>query len=231
MDLEILSAGAALGMVRALKAEFLASTGAGIEGSFGPVGAIKEKFDAGEPCDVVVLTGKILEELERAGRVVAGSIAPLGRVGTGVAVRSGEALPAIGDPQAFSASLKQAQGIYVPDPLRSTAGIHFVSILKKLGIHAEVEAKLRPFESGAVAMAALAQTTEADLIGCTQVTEILYTPGVTLVGLLPEALGLSTVYSAAVSSTAKNPELARRFVALLTGSTTQAQRIEDGFEI
>ena len=67
-------------------------------------------------------------------------------------------------------------------------------------------------------------------LGCTQITEIKYTPGVTLVGALPEDLGLATTYSAAVAALALQPALAQRFVALLTGSDTRALRVAAGFE-
>ena len=46
-------------------------------------------------------------------------------------------------------------------------------------------------------MRELGATTGAGMLGCTQVSEILYTPGVTLVGALPGELALSTVYSVA----------------------------------
>jgi molybdate transport system substrate-binding protein len=50
--LAFLSGGAAHGLVSALAAE------AGIEpgGHFGAVGAMRERFLAGEPCDIVILT-------------------------------------------------------------------------------------------------------------------------------------------------------------------------------
>ena len=68
-------------------------------------------------------------------------------------------------------------------------------------------------------------------IGCTQITEIKYTPGVALAGPLPEAFELATVYTAAVSVTARNPALAQRFVALLSGPTSRCLRVQGGFEI
>ena len=43
MDLNILSAGASKGLVESLQAQFRAETGVGIHGTFGAVGAIKEK--------------------------------------------------------------------------------------------------------------------------------------------------------------------------------------------
>lgn len=52
MRLAFLSAGAAQGVVSALAAEI----GCEISGSFGAVGAIREKVLAGEPADLVILT-------------------------------------------------------------------------------------------------------------------------------------------------------------------------------
>jgi molybdate transport system substrate-binding protein len=231
MELSILSAGAAKGLVQALQAQFQCSSGATISGSFGAVWSIKEQFDTGAPCGVVILTAKILAGLEAKGDLIAGSVVPLGRVGTGVAVSTGTASPAIAERDALSASLKKAKAIYLPDPVRSTAGIHFVEVLKKLGIYDEVQANLQPYPNGAIAMAHMAQNTEDDVIGCTQVTEILYTKGVTLVGLLPKEFELSTMYSAGISRNAANPELARQFIELLTGSQTQKLRVDGGFSV
>jgi molybdate transport system substrate-binding protein len=231
MELKILSAGAAKGIVQALAEEFRSSTGASLNGTFGAVHAIREKLDADEPCDVIILTGKMIADLDQTGRVESASRAELGRVETGIAVRTGEPLPAIADGEQLSASLKRSKGVYFPDPLRATAGIHFATVLRKMGIYENVEPFFRSFPSGAVAMANLAQSGEPGLIGCTQVTEILYTQGVSLVGLLPKEFELSTLYSAAVSSKAANPELARDFVQFLTGGETRTLRASSGFNV
>jgi len=231
MELSILSAGAAKGLVQALQAGFQSSEGAAISGSFGAVWTIKEQFDTGAPCDVVILTAKILAELEAKGEVVAGSVVPLGRVGTGVAVRTGAATPAIAERDALGASLRKAKAIYLPDPVRSTAGIHFIEVLKKLGIYDDVQANLQPYPNGAIAMAHMAQNTDDDVIGCTQVTEILYTKGVTLVGLLPKEFELSTLYAAGISRNAAHPALAHKFIEELTGDQTQQLRADGGFNV
>lgn len=152
MDLPILSAGAAKGLVTALQQAFSVDTGASIQGSFGAVGAMKEKLLAGEPCDVIILTAALIAELTQSGHVLAGSSAPLGRVRTGIAVRSGQPLPDISDRAALKASLLAAKGIYFPDPKLATAGIHFLNVLKQLGIYSDVEPNLRPFPNGATAM-------------------------------------------------------------------------------
>ena len=80
-----------------------------------------------------------------------------------------------------------------------------------MGIHATAAARIRDYANGAQAMAALAASRNhrERAIGCTQVTEILYTPGVTLVGVLPPPFELTTLYSVAVSSQSGDPERPR----------------------
>jgi molybdate transport system substrate-binding protein len=231
MKLNILSAGAAKGLVTALQSQFGDDTGAAIEGDFGAVGAMREKFLAGEPCDVLILTAAHIDALTQQGHLVAGSGGPLGRVRTGVAVRAGQPLPAVSDASSLAASLKAAvKGVYIPDPVRSTAGIHFVSILEKLGIRGDVEPPLTPAPTGAMAMRGLAQSSDVPSIGCTQITEIKYTEGVTLVGPLPDEFGLATVYSVAVCGRTTQPDLARRLADLLTGKASESLRAAGGFE-
>jgi molybdate transport system substrate-binding protein len=81
-----------------------------------------------------------------------------------------------------------------------------------------------------MAMAALAQAPEPDAVGCTQVTEILITPGVRLTGLLPPPHELATTYTAAVASSAQEPELARALIAALTAAEAAETRRKCGFD-
>jgi len=228
--LKLLCAGAAQGLVKTLHARFLAETGATTGGRFGAVGAMKDALDAGEACDVVVLTEAMVNTLASAGALRADTRAPLGRVRTGVAVRSGTPHPDVSTPEALRGALLAADAVYFPDAVRSTAGIHFASVLKQLGIHEQLAPRFRTYPNGATAMRELAASMSPQAIGCTQVTEIKYTQGVDLVALLPPQFELATVYTAAVAQRATQPELAARFIALLAGADTQALRASAGFE-
>ena len=79
-------------------------------------------------------------------------------------------------------------------------------------------------------MRELAADPRPGAIGCTQITEIKYTPGIALVNALPEAFELATIYSAAVNAKASEPELARRFVELISGPRSRCLRSQGGFE-
>ena len=78
-------------------------------------------------------------------------------------------------------------------------------MLKALGIDATVADRLRPFPNGATAMREMSHCPEAGLIGCTQVREILYTPGIKRVAPLSKEFELDTVYTAAVCAGARLP--------------------------
>ena len=221
-----MSAGAAHGLVQRVAL----SRGIEAAGSFGAVGAMLEKFLAGEACDVLILTDEQIARLAAERRVAAGTCADLGSVATSIAVRAGDNVPPVGDEKALRAALLAASAIYFPDPAKATAGIHFAKVLDRLGIRDKAASRVRTFPNGATAMRAMAEDAAGHPIGCTQATEILATRGVRLVAPLPRGLDLATVYTAAVPSGAAQPEAARDFVAALTGDAARGDRAAAGFE-
>lgn len=229
--LHLLCAGAAQGLLKALQPQFTGQTGATIAGRFGAVGAMKEALLGGEACDLLVVTDKMIAELVDAGALRRESHRPLGRVRTGIAVRSGDPVPDISTPEALRAALQAADAIYFPDPQRATAGIHFANVMRELGVHELLLPRLRTFPNGATAMRELAARAAPRGIGCTQVTEINYTDGVELVGVLPPRFQLATVYSAAITTKAAEPALAATFLEMLAGDASRALRAAGGFEV
>lgn len=228
--LRLLSAGAGQGLVETLEQEFLLAEGARLECRFGAVGAMKAALLEGAPCDVLVLTTPMIRALQQSGHLQAGSEAILGEVETGIAARANEPLPDVSTPQALKNALLSAAEIYFPDPERATAGIHFASVLAQLGIAGQVEARLRTFPNGMTAMRELVLRAPPGSIGCTQITEIRYTAGVTYAGGLPAGCELKTQYAAAITARASQPELAQRFIAFVTGAQAQAARKRLGFD-
>jgi len=225
----LLSGGAAEGLVKALAPAFEAHRGMSMAAHFGAVGAMREKLLAGAPTDIVILTRGMVDALARDGLVVAESIADIGSVPTAVAIRRGDARPDVATPQALALALRGAAEIHAPDLERSTAGIHFAGILASLGLGDSVAPALRPHPNGTTAMAALAASAAAGALGCTQATEIIAQPGVDLIGLLPDDLALSTLYSAALCVSASNRSQAAAFIAELSGQAAGSLRRSLGF--
>jgi molybdate transport system substrate-binding protein len=227
--LDILSGGAAHGLVKALEGQFGAATGLTIEGTFGAVGAMRTKLEGGHPTDVVILTSAIVRDLAAKGVVLADTVADLGRVETAIAIRSGDATPKVGNAEELALALIAADTIYFPDPELATAGIHFASVIEKLGLTRAVASRLRTYPNGATAMKAMAASTEPHPIGCTQVTEILGTPGATLIAPLPAGYGLATTYTAGVLAASKNQAAARQLVGLMASGGAADARRKCGF--
>lgn len=220
-EILVLSGGAAQGAVGAAAA----LEGLTIRGDFGAVGAMQKKLLDGEPCDLVILTRKIVEELTAAGRVVASG--DLGAVPTAIAVRAQDEPPLVSDSRELREALLAADEIYFPDPQKATAGIHFAKVLDQLG----VRGNRRTFPNGATAMREMTRSRAKRVIGCTQATEILNTEGAKLVEALPAPFDLVTTYTAGVCAGAPHREAAQRFLALLTSEASRTLRRKAGFQV
>jgi molybdate transport system substrate-binding protein len=227
--LNILSGGAAQGLVASLAPDFKALTGLDIAGEFGAVGAMADKLRKGIPADIVVLTAALIATLAQEELVVDASISDIGLVETAVAVRAGDPGVSVGDAAALRDALLAADAIFVPDTKTSTAGIHVAKVLHQLDIADDVAARLRIFPNGATAMRHLAETDAVRPVGCTQSTEIISTPGVMLSGALPPGCELSTMYTAAVATRAAAPTQAQLLIDLLIGADQRELRERAGF--
>jgi molybdate transport system substrate-binding protein len=227
--LNILSGGAAQGLVASLAPKFREMTGFDIAGEFGAVGAMAEKLRKGTPADLVILTAKIIADLAAENLVSKTSISDVGMVETALAVRAGNPQVTVTDAAMLRAALLAADAIFVPDTKASTAGIHVAKVLQQLGIADDVAARLRIYPNGATAMRHLAESDAVQPIGCTQSTEIISTKGVVLSGSLPPGCELATMYTAAVTTRAAAARQAQALIDLLTDAGQRERRQRAGF--
>jgi molybdate transport system substrate-binding protein len=228
-SLNMLSGGAAQGLVASLASRFKEATGYDIAGEFGAVGVMADKLRKGTPADIVILTAPIVAQLAQENWVVRESIADVGMVETAIAVRGGDAKVSVNDADGLSKALLAADAIFVPDMVTSTAGIHVSKILRQLGIADEIAERLKICPNGATAMRHLAASKALRPIGCTQSTEIISTPGVMLSGSLPRGCDLATMYTAAVTTRAAHDEQAQALIDLLTAADQRDVRERAGF--
>ncbi len=227
--LNILSGGAAQGLVGSLSSAFKAQTGFDIAGEFGAVGIMAEKLRGGMPADLIILTSALVAKLSEEKLVVAASMADVGLVETALAVRTGDAPVTASDAAGLRDALLASDAIFVPDTKASTAGIHVADVLSRLGIAADIAGRLKIFPNGATAMRELAASGARHPIGCTQSTEIIGTKGVTLSGSLPPGCELATMYTAGITARAAHAAEAQILIDLLTGVDKSEQRERAGF--
>ncbi|HEU4439340.1 MAG TPA: molybdate ABC transporter substrate-binding protein [Methylomirabilota bacterium] len=213
-EVAVLSAGAVRAIVSELAEQFRQETGHTVTFTFGTAGQTRQKLLSGAPADVVILTDVGIDDLIKQGALVAGSRADLARTGMGVGVREGAPKPNIATAEAFKATLLDAKSLVYVDPAQgATSGVHFKSVLERLGIADAVKGKTQLVSGGYPAEKVASG--EAELV-VHQISEIVPVKGVTLVGPLPPDFQKITVYSAGLAARSASPAAAKAFIAFLT---------------
>ena len=231
-ELQVLAAGAVQAVLPTLATTFEGQTGHTVKVSYGTVGDLVGKIQAGQRVDVIILTPAALTSLEGQGLVRPGTQANVGSVGAAVAVRVDAAAPDVSTPEALRVALLSARRVIFADPTKASSGIHFARVIERLGIAEAVKAKAHIVATGIIAMQDLARDTGPGLvIGITQVTEILPNPGVKLVGPLPGDLQNITTYTAALGAQPADPAAAQAFLTSLTNPAGKQAFATAGFDV
>jgi molybdate transport system substrate-binding protein len=198
---------------------FERKTGYKVKPTFGSGLGTKRQVANGEAFDVPIVQPPYPEVLA-SGNVVAGSAKPLASVALGLAVRQGGPKPDISNPDAVKRALLSAKSISYPNPAGgAAAGVTFDETLKKLGIAAQIEPKLKRAQGGAAAMTMVAKG-DAE-IGLTFVSE-MDEPGIDIVGPLPKEIAPPTTLVGFISSHARNPDAAKALLKYLSSPDAAA---------
>ena len=212
-DIKVLSARAPQMALQKLFAAFTEATGHAVTASYGTVGAISERFAAGEAADLLIVSPTALKDLGHA--LVPGSEASVARAGLAVCIRDGAAAPDIATPDSFTAALIAARSISYSDPTAGgSAAAYFAKLLERLGIATTVNAKAKLGRNGHH-VAELVADGSAEL-GISFLSELVAIKGVTIAGPLPAALQNYTVYAAAIPAASKVADAAQALIVSIT---------------
>ena len=227
----VLSGGAAAGVVKGIQEDFENHHHCEINGTFSAVGAMRDLVIQGCPCDLVILSKVLIEELVHSGFVIGDSVRSLGIVPTGIAIPISRKSPPpkIESEEDLKNAFRSAPALYFPDMQKSTAGIHFMKVMQALGLDQELANRFKTFPNGATAMAEMAKDTDPMVMGGTQTTEINISPGVQLIGLLPKSLELNTDYTLGICKGSQNLEIAQKLADTLVGSDSLQIRQDIGY--
>jgi molybdate transport system substrate-binding protein len=214
-DLKVLTAGAMRAVLVALVSEFEQQTGHRVTIENATAGVLTKRIAEGEPFDVAIITSPVVDELIKKGKIVPGSRVEVAKVGMGVVVKAGAALPDISTVEAFRSLLLSAKSVAYIDPRAGgSSGIYFDKLLDRLGVGEEVRAKAKLKQGGYVAE--LVANGEAE-VGVHQISEILPVKGVLLAGPLPAEIQHTTVYAAGLSASTSDPSAARSLIEFFAG--------------
>lgn len=192
--------------------------------SVGGVDAAK-RVQAGEAFDLVVLAQDAIDKLAAAGRVVDGSRVDIVRSGVAVAVRAGAPRPDIGSEDALKASLLAARTLsYSTGP----SGVQLLKLFERWGIADTLKDRIVQAPPG-IPVGSLVAKGEAE-IGFQQLAELIHLPGIDLLGPLPDAVQITTVFSGGIASSSQQADAARALLAFFASSAAAAAKQRQGME-
>lgn len=196
LELSMLAAGAVEPGIRPALAAFERESGHTVRLDFAAAPALRSALRGpSAAADVIIVPQGAVDELAATGTVLAAPPVPIGRVGVGVAVRSGIDAPDITSAETLKAALTRADTVVYN---RASTGIYVEHMLRQLGIADAVNAKAERFGDGASVMRRLLAGSAMHEFGFGAMTEIVLFKdrGVKLVGPLPAALQNYTSYVA-----------------------------------
>ena len=211
-DIKVLSARAPQMALQQLFAAFTRASGHAVTPTYNTVGAITDRFKAGEAADLLILSPQALEGLGDA--LVPGSTSAIARAGLAVAIRQGAPAPDLSTPAAFKTALLAARRVSYSDPKAGgSAAAYFATLLERLGIAGAVNAAAALGRNGHHVAELVADGTAE--LGISFLSELVAIKGVTIAGPLPGELQNYTVYAGAIPRASAAGEAARALMAAL----------------
>jgi molybdate transport system substrate-binding protein len=224
---------AALGFQQVLEdlgPKFQKASGHTLQISYGTMGGVVKRVQAGETADLIIIPQQGIDGLMKAGKTV-GNVTVLARSGVSVAIRKGASKPDISTSDALRRALLAAKSITYTDPAAGGAsGIHFAQVLEKLGIASEMKPKTI-LAKGGIETGELVAQGKAEL-GINQLQILIAVPGIDIAGPLPGNLQATTVFAAAVMNNAQAADAAKALISFLrteeSGTVIKAKGMEQG---
>lgn len=226
--IRVMSGGAPKAVFTQLATKFEQQTGHKMAFTFAVMATLRDKIAAGETADLLVMPTNLLDAYQQEGVVSAQGRAVLGLVSVNAVVRTGAPKPDLATPDKVREAILNCRKVVFSTPGATPSGTHMGKLIEHWGIGGVMQGRIihRPALEGGVE---LVSSGEAE-IGFYPKSEVINTEGLTLVGPLPAAIQLTTIYGAAVTTAATAPNAAAAFIAFLTGGANRAQWSHAGFD-
>ena len=215
--------------VKAVTAELIPAVertiGLTVDVDYASTNTLMDKIAGGETGDLAVLSAEAIDGLIASGVLQKGSRADLAKSSIGVAVRKGEVNPDVSTVDALKATLIAAKSVMYSKT--GISGVYMPKMLEKLGIATLIAPKAKNPSHGTVGEALARGEAE---IALQQISELLPVPGIKVVGPLPDAVQLVTVFSAGIFAAATEPRAARMLIEQLTTNAARSVYTAKGLE-
>jgi molybdate transport system substrate-binding protein len=225
-QIKVISGPATAGVLSQLGSQFERKTGDKITNKGGVTGVLKQLIESGEPFDLAIIPGALMDAFEKQGKIAAGTNIPFVRVGMGVAVRAGAAKPDISTVEKFKQTLLRAKSVtFVP---QGETAAQLARIFDRLGIADPMKAKSHPLPTVDQAIASVASGENELYFALSNI--IASAKGIELAGTFPAALQNYLIINLGLSAASAEPKDTRAFMKLLTSASTNRIITANGLE-
>jgi molybdate transport system substrate-binding protein len=172
-----------------------------------------------------VSEGEAFDRLASAGRVDPSGKVGLARSGIAIAVAAGEPHPDIGTEAALREAILNARSIgYSTGP----SGAHLTRLFERWGIAQSIAGRIVQAPPG-VPVGVLVARGDVTL-GFQQLSELIHLPGIEVVGAMPAAIQLTTIFAASICTATKQREAAQALLSFLTSREADSAKSATGME-
>ena len=213
-EIKVVTVGGLQKGIAPIAADFARESGDTVKFNFTNPANLAKTLASEGPFDVIVVATQPVADLEKAGKLVAGTRVKAVRGGIAVSVKEGAPKPDLSTPEALKAAVMTAKTIVYTDPATPNgSGEKTKAILQKIGVWDAVVAKGK--------VDGLAQGKEAVAKGIFELgffnASEAEAPGCVIAGVIPPGLQEYTNYDAGVFSDAAQKDAGAAFVKYLTG--------------
>ncbi len=190
---------------------------------YNTTGALIAELEAGGG-DLLLVSRPALDELARLGKVAGGSLADIASTPVGIASKKGVGKLDLSSVEAVRKLLLAAGPIAYPEPSGGgVSGVHFASMLDKLGIAEEVNRHAILVKPGGVAADYL--VTGQAALAVQMISELMPVDGIEIAGTLPGEFAKIIAFSGAVTADSRHAAQALGIIqALRTPAAREIMR-------
>jgi len=227
-EIRILSAGAVAPGLQEVAQLIQRETGHVLKIQFNTAPEIARRLAAGEAYDILIAPPGTIDQAGKDGKVGLQSRIALGKVGAGIAVRTGAPAPAIATVDALKRALLDADSVVYNT---ASTGIYLDKLFEKMGILEQLKPKTTRYPDGASVLEHVIKG-KGNEIGFGAITEIrIYaTQGLQFVGPLPPEVQNYTSYEAALMTGAEASAAAKAVLGQLATPAARAAFQSGGVE-
>jgi molybdate transport system substrate-binding protein len=206
-EIKLICSGAMRPALEELAPQFERASGHKLAISYAGTNVIRDRVEAGEAIDVIILAAPALDELITKGKIAAK--VDLVRSGVGVGVRAGSPRPDLSSADAFKRALLAAKSFSRSE---GPSGVYIAGLIERMGIADEMKAKTVVVRGRLVGDALVKGEAE---LGVQQVSELKSVPGVDVLPM-PAEIQHITVFAAGLSAAGKNSTAVTSLIEFLT---------------